>query len=297
VKPVAMRRIVVPVLAVLLWMIVFPTVSQVTPQLLTLATTTSTNDSGLLALLNPAFEAQFNARVRVIALGTGAALRTAQNGDADVVLVHARPAEDAFIEAGYGVNRRDVMFNDFIIVGPANDPANVRGLSSAKEAFSRIAATQSLFISRGDQSGTNQKELIVWEKAGVQPQGKWYLSVGKGMGDTLVQSNETGAYTLSDRGTFLAFRDRLNLQILVEGPIKGGDPILLNPYGVIAVNPARFPGRNYDLAMAYIGYLTSPGTQDAIENFRIGDEPLFFPDALSTEPNFRQYIPASAPDF
>lgn len=253
--------------------------SQPPAQILTLATTTSTADSGLLDLINPSFEAQFNARVKVLSLGTGAALRVAANGDADVVLVHARPAEDAFLRAGHGINRRDVMFNDFVIVGPAHDPAGIRGLSSVFEAFPRIAQSGSPFISRGDQSGTHQKELAIWDKATIKPSGTWYLIVGKGMGDTLIQSDELGAYTLSDRGTYLALKENLALQILVEGPLKGGDHFLLNPYSVMAVNPAKYPNRNYALAMAYIGFLTSPQTQQRIENFRIGNEPLFFPNA------------------
>jgi len=269
------------------------TVSQIQPQILTLATTTSTVDSGLLSELNPIFEEKFNAQVRVLSQGTGAALRTAENGDADVVLVHARTAEDTFIEAGFGINRRDVMFNDFVIVGPASDPAGVRDMVSAREAMSRIAETQSRFVSRGDQSGTHQKEQALWSQANIDPQGNWYLSIGRGMGDTLQQSNELSAYTISDRGTWLALKDRLGLELLVEGPVKGGDPILLNPYGVIAINPARHSNRNYELAMAYIGFLTSIEAQQIIDTFRINDEPLFFADALNEQPNFEQYVPQS----
>lgn len=269
------------------------TVSQIQPRILTLATTTSTVDSGLLHQLNPVFEEKFNAQVRVLSLGTGAALRTAENGDADVVLVHARPAEDAFIEAGFGINRRDVMFNDFVIVGPAGDPAGIRGLDSASDALVNISETKSRFVSRGDQSGTHQKEQVVWAQAGIEPQGLWYLSVGQGMGNTLLQASELGAYTLSDRGTWLALKDRLNLELLVEGPVKGGDLILLNPYGVIAVNPARHADRDYELAMAYIGFLTSIEAQQMIDDFRINGEPLFFADALNEQPNFEQYVPQS----
>jgi len=266
--------------------------SQTEPQELFLATTTSTVDSGLLDHLNPVFEASFNARVSVLALGTGAALRTGENGDVDLVLVHARSAEDVFMQAGFGINRRDVMFNDFVIVGPLDDPAGISGFQSAAEAFSLIAATESTFVSRGDNSGTNTKELFIWEQSGADPAGSWYLSVGRGMGDTLVQTNDLGGYTLGDRGTYLALRDRLtNLTILVEGPVKGGDDLLLNPYGVMAVNPARFPDRNYALAMAYIGFLTSPEAQQLIADFQVNGEPLFFPDALDEGPNFGQYVP------
>lgn len=275
-------------------------VSQPAPsgrQILELATTTSTVDSGLLGVLHPPFEQAFNAQLKVIALGTGAALRSGENGDVDAVLVHARPSEDDFIRAGFGINRRNVMFNDFIVVGPAADPAGIRGLGSAAEAFARIAQTESTFISRGDHSGTHQKELAIWRQADVQPQGRWYLSIGSGMGETLVQSSQQGAYTLSDRGTYLALRQNLALEVLVEGPVKGGDPFLFNPYGVIAVNPARYPNRNYALAMAYIGYLTSPQAQQLIASFTVEGEALFFPDALSQGPNFEQYAPVSARDF
>lgn len=267
------------------------------PQVLELATTTSTVDSGLLNVLHPPFEQQFGAQIKVIALGTGAALRAGENGDVDVVLVHARPSEDAFIQAGFGINRRDVMFNDFIIVGPGADPAGIRGLTSAAEAFQQIAQSESTFISRGDNSGTHQKELAIWEQAGVQPRDRWYLSIGAGMGEALVQSSQQGAYTLSDRGTYLALRENLALEVLMEGPVKGGDALLFNPYGVIAVNPAHYPNRNYALAMAYIGYLTSPQAQHLIEAFTVQGESLFFPDALSQGPNFEQYVPSGTQDF
>lgn len=277
------------------WLSLETTRSQSEPDFLTLATTTSTVDSGLLDLLNPLFEARFNARIKVLALGTGAALRVGENIDTDVVLVHARSAEDEFLRNGFGINRRDVMFNDFVIVGPDQDPAGIRGLSDAAVAFSRIAQAKATFISRGDQSGTHKKELSLWQAAGLTPTGNWYLSVGRGMGDTLLQSNDLKAYTLSDRGTFLALKNKLNLVLLVEGPVKGGDERLLNPYGVIAVNPARFPSRNYALAMAYIGFLTSPEAQNLIREFRINGEQLFFPNALSETPNFDQYQPLQVP--
>ncbi|MFQ6090279.1 MAG: substrate-binding domain-containing protein, partial [Candidatus Bipolaricaulia bacterium] len=197
-------------------------------EVLVLATTTSTYDSGLLERLNPVFEARFNVRVKVIAVGTGAALRHGRDGDADVIIVHARAAEDEFLKGGWGINRRDLMFNDFVIIGPKDDPAGIRDSASAVEAFRRIAGSESLFISRGDNSGTNMKEQEIWELAGISPGGEWYLAVGTGMGDTIVQADQMGAYTLSDRGTFIALRDRISLIILVEGPVKGGDPLLIN---------------------------------------------------------------------
>ncbi|MCF7890076.1 substrate-binding domain-containing protein [Candidatus Bipolaricaulota bacterium] len=258
---------------------------------LVLATTTSTYDSGLLGKLNPVFEERFNVKVKTIAVGTGAAIRHAENGDADVIMVHARPAEDEFMREGWGVNRRDLMYNDFIIVGPENDPAGVSDLGKATDAFRKIADSESRFVSRGDDSGTNKKELSVWDAAGVELGGKWYLEIGKGMGDALVQADRMGAYTMSDRGTYLSMKDNLDLEILVQGPVKGGDPVLMNPYGVIAVNPAKYPSVNYSTAMAYIGFVTSPEGQKIIGNYEVEGEQLFFPNALSEEPNFSQYVP------
>ncbi|KAB1187345.1 MULTISPECIES: substrate-binding domain-containing protein [Haloferax] len=260
-------------------------------QELTLATTTSTYDTGLLDALNPVFEEKFNARIKTIPQGTGAAIETARNGDADVILVHARGAEDEFLEEGYGVNRRDVMFNDFVIVGPADDPAGIEGASSAADAFATIAESEATFVSRGDDSGTNKKELLIWDAAGVSPSGKWYREIGKGMGDTLVQADQSEAYTLSDRGTYLATKDNVDLQIQVQGPLEGGPAILKNPYGVIPVNPAKYPDVNYSLAMAYAGFLTSPEGQEIISNYTVDGSQLFFPNALSESPQFGQYVP------
>jgi tungstate transport system substrate-binding protein len=258
---------------------------------LVLATTTSTYDSGLLDELNRAFEERMGVRVKVLAVGTGAALRYGREGMADVVLVHARRAEDRFLEEGWGINRRDVMANDFVIIGPWEDPAGIAGSMSAEEAFTKIAEAHALFLSRGDGSGTELKEREIWERAGIAPGGEWYLTVGKGMGDTIIQADRMGAYTLSDRGTFIALRDKIGLTVLVEGPLKGGDPLLVNPYGIIAVNPARHPRVNYELAMAYIGFLTSPRGQEIIADFKKDGEQLFYPAALSEEPNFAQYLP------
>jgi len=258
---------------------------------LVLATTTSTYDTGLLDRLNRAFEELFGARVKVIAVGTGAALELAKRGVVDLVLVHARPLEDRYLREGWVINRRDVMFNDFVVVGPPEDPAGIRGLTDAAEAFRRIAAAGARFLSRGDNSGTNFKEMEIWRAAGIEPGGRWYLLSGKGMGDTLVQADLMGAYTLTDRGTFLSMRGKLRLEILVEGPVQGGDPMLMNPYGIMAVNPARFPDRNYVLAMAYIGFITSPEGQRIIAEFAVGGEPLFYPTALKEEPDFSEYVP------
>ncbi|MFC6823977.1 substrate-binding domain-containing protein [Halopelagius fulvigenes] len=258
---------------------------------LTLATTTSTYDTGLLGELNAAFEERFGATVKTIPQGTGAAIETARNGDADVILVHARGAEDTFLRDGFGVNRRDVMFNDFVIVGPRDDPAGINGTSSATEAFATIAETQSTFVSRGDDSGTNKKELTIWAESGVEPSGTWYREIGKGMGDTLVQASQSGAYTLADRGTYLSMKKEVNLAIHVQGPLKDGPTILKNPYGVIPVNPATYGDVNYQLAMAYVGFLTGPQGQNLIDGYTANGSQLFFPNALSKEPNFAQYVP------
>jgi len=258
---------------------------------LLLATTTSVYDTGLIDRLNAAFGDKFEVRVKVIAVGTGAALRLAREGNVDLVLVHAREAEDEFLWGGWGINRREVMYNDFILVGPPDDPAGVAGLTSVVEAFRCIAETGARFLSRGDDSGTNKRELSLWEAAGVPPSGPWYMESGKGQGDNLVQASLMGAYTLTDRGAFLSMRDRLQLRVVVEGPLKGGDPLLMNPYGVIAVNPAVYPDRNYVMAMAYIGFLTSPEGQRLIDEFRVDGERLFVPMALSREPRFEQYVP------
>ncbi|RXK49246.1 substrate-binding domain-containing protein [Halorientalis pallida] len=257
---------------------------------LTLTTTTSTYDTGLLGELNGPFEEMYGVSVDSVAQGTGAALETARNGDSDVVMVHARSLEDEFMRNGHGVNRRDIMFNDFVIVGPEGDPAGIQGMASATEAFTTIANSESMFVSRGDNSGTHTKELLIWEQAGVEPGGDWYQETGTGMGEALNIANEQGAYTLSDRGTYLSQRSEIDLVILVQGPIEGGPETLANPYGIMAVNPAVHDV-NYDLSMAYIGYITSPQAQDLIDGYRANGEQLFFPRALSEDPDFQQYVP------
>lgn len=258
-----------------------------------LTTTTSTYDTGLLGELNEAFSARFGVTVDAVAQGTGAALRTARDGDADVVMVHARELEDEFLRDGYGVNRRDLMFNDFVILGPANDPASVTDAPSVEAAFAAIATTESTFVSRGDGSGTHQKERDLWAAAGIDPNGEWYRSVGAGMGEVLNHvSLADGAYTLADRGTFIAQRSTLeDVTVLVEGPIEGGPEILANPYGILAVNPAIHSHVAYDLAMAYIGFLTSAEGQDIIDSFTIDGDQVFFPRAVAADPNFAQYVP------
>ena len=250
-------------------------------QKLILATTTSTYDSGLLDHLLPDFEALYDAKVEVIAVGTGQAIKTAEQGDADVILVHARAKEDKFVADGYGVNRQDVMYNDFVIIGPEDDPSGIQGMADAAAALAKIAEVQATFASRGDESGTHSKEKAIWAKAVIVPGGDWYLSLGQGMGATLTFANERGAYTLTDRGTYLARRKGLALPILVEG-----DPILFNPYGVIAVNPEKHPHVKYELAMKFIEWLTSVDTQEKIGQFRHSSGELLF------HPNSEQWLAA-----
>ncbi len=242
---------------------------------LRLATTTSTDNSGLLAVLHPAFEAMSGLKVDVIAVGTGKALKLGENGDVDLVLVHARAAEDRFVADGFGVNRRDVMHNDFVILGPAADPAAVKGLS-AGEALKRIEAGRVGFVSRGDDSGTHKKELALWSRAGVEPGGGWYKEAGQGMGAVITMADNLQVYTLADRGTYLAMADKISLEVLVEG-----DPLLFNPYGVIAVNPERHPHVNYSGATQYIEWITSEEGQALIGGYRIRGRLLFYPDALN----------------
>ncbi|MEI2609091.1 MAG: substrate-binding domain-containing protein [Candidatus Promineifilaceae bacterium] len=255
------------------------------PEVLRLATTTSTADSGLLEAILPAFEEEYNARVDVVAVGTGQAITLGEAGDADIILVHARAREDAFVADGHGLYRADVMYNDFVLVGPMADPAGVSGMASVTEAMAAIAAASAPFASRGDDSGTHTKELSLWEKAGITPTADngWYNSLGQGMGDTLTFANESGAYTLTDRATFLALQANLtNLAIMVGGDsiADNGDANLLNPYGVIPVNPDK-EGINNDLAEDFVTWITSEETQTAIGEFGVEQygQSLFYPDA------------------
>ncbi len=243
-----------------------------------LATTTSTDNSGLLNELLPKFTADTGYQVHVIAVGTGKALRMGQDGDVDIVLVHARPAEDKFVAEGYGDKRYDVMYNDFVIVGPAGDPAGIAGAKNAAEALGRIAKSQSVFVSRGDDSGTHKKERRLWKSVDIQPKGSWYREAGQGMGKVLQIAAEMDGYTLTDRGTWLAYQDKLPLRIAFQG-----DPVMFNPYGIIAVNPKRHPDTNYTGAQALIGWIISPTGQKLIGDFKIGQNTLFTPDASAEE--------------
>jgi len=244
---------------------------------ITLASTTSTENSGLFAHLLPQFTQSTGIAVRVVAVGTGQALRIARNGDADVLLVHHRPSEEAFVAEGYGVRRHDVMYNDFVLVGPRADPARLRGLDDAAAALARIAAARAPFASRGDDSGTHKKELDLWAAAGLDPSaasGSWYRETGSGMGATLNAATGMGAYALSDRATWLAFRNKGDVEVLVEG-----DPRLFNPYGVILVNPARHPHVHAREGQAFIDWLVSDPGQAAIAAYRLDGRQLFFPNA------------------
>ena len=242
---------------------------------LRLATTTSTENSGLLASLLPIFSQQTGIAVEVIAVGTGKALQIARHGDADVVIVHARQAEDIFVAEGFGVNRRDIMENDFVLVGPANDPAAINGSHSTATALTKIAQSGISFISRGDHSGTHKKERSLWQQASIKPLGDWYKAIGQGMGKALLMANELNAYTLTDRGTWLAYEDKLALKILHQGGI-----LLKNPYGIIAVNPALHKDIQYLNAMQFIAWITSPVGQLQIEMFKRNGQQLFYPTAI-----------------
>jgi len=238
-----------------------------------LATTTSTYDSGLLDYLNPIFTEITGLEVQVVSQGTGAALETGSRGDADVLLVHDRKSELALVEEGAFVDRYDVMYNDFIIVGPADDPAGVSAVTSVVEALTLIADAGAPFISRGDDSGTHRMELRLWESAEIDPAGQsWYSSIGQGMGDTLVMASEQLGYAMTDRATYVANKDNLDLVIVLEG-----DPILFNQYGVMAVNPELHPHVKYEYAMMYINFLMSDEGQELINSFQINGETLFFP--------------------
>ncbi|HQY90075.1 substrate-binding domain-containing protein [Caldilinea sp.] len=247
------------------------------PAKLILATTTSTQDSGLLDVILPDFEQQANADVDVVAVGTGQALQLGTDCNADVVLVHARAREDEFMANSDGSRREDVMFNDFVILGPASDPAGIQGMTDAGAAMSMIAEAQAPFISRGDDSGTHTKEKSVWKAAGIDPVGDWYISAGQGMGAVLTMANEQQAYTLSDRATYLARTlEGTELEILVEG-----DPVLFNPYGVIVVNPEKCTNVNTDLATQFVDWIVSVPTQELIATFGQEEfgQSLFTPDS------------------
>jgi tungstate transport system substrate-binding protein len=253
--------------------------AQAVERFITLSSTTSTQDSGLFGHVLPTFTAATGITVHVVAVGTGQALAIGARGDADALLVHDRAGEDKFVADGFGVDRRDVMYNDFVIVGPNSDPAHIRGLKNAREALQAIAQATAPFASRGDDSGTNRMELRLWKSAGIQlePRSGWYRDLGQGMGATLNIAAAMNAYTLTDRASWANFKNRQGLAVLTEG-----DPALFNPYGSILVNPAKSPRVKYQDAKIWQEWLTSKAGVDAITSYRINGEQLFFPPRNAT---------------
>jgi len=257
--------------------VLLPVAAGAQDRAITVASTTSTEQSGLFGHILPIFTRETGIAVHVVALGTGQALDLGRRGDADVVFVHDRAAEERFVAEGYGVRRRAVMYNDFIIVGPASDPAGLAGMLDAAAALRKIAAARAPFISRGDRSGTHAAELRLWREAGLDPtkgRGQWYREIGQGMGPALNAAAAQDAYVLADRGTWLAFRNRQALRVLVQG-----DERLFNQYGVMLVNPARHPHVKAEAGQRFIDWLVSPAGQRSIAEYRIGGEQLFFPNA------------------
>ncbi|KQZ31145.1 sulfate transporter [Mesorhizobium sp. Root552] len=241
------------------------------------ASTTSTQDSGLFDYLLPLFKTKTGIDVKVIAQGTGQALDTARRGDADVVFVHAKAQEEKFLSEGFGVKRYDVMYNDFVLIGPKSDPAGVKGTKDITAAFEAIRAKQAPFVSRGDKSGTHSAELKLWKEAGIDidaAKGEWYRDIGQGMGAALNTAGAMNAYVLSDRGTWLSFKNRGDLEVVVEG-----DKRLFNQYGVMLVNPEKFSTVKADLGQSFIDYLVSEDGQKAISEYKIDGQQLFFPNA------------------
>ena len=246
---------------------------------LKLASTTSAENSGLLDYLLPDFEKRYGLKVQVIAVGTGQAIKLGENGDVDLILIHDRTAEDNFVKEGFGVCRNEVMYNDFVIVGPAEDPAEIRGVRDAVTAFKKILSHRLYFISRGDNSGTHKKEMSLWKEAGLRPEGRWYLETGQGMGATLKIADEKRAYLFSDRATYLSYKDKINLTVLFEG-----DKRLLNPYSLIAVNPRRHPKVRYKESRLFIEWIISDNVQRMIENYKKDGQALF-----------HSYVPSQCP--
>ena len=256
------------------WNIAVQAAENSNTKIIRLATTTSTENSGLLHFLLPRFTRDTGYNVHVIAVGTGKALRMGQDGDVDVVLVHAPAAEEKFIAAGYGKKRYPVMYNDFVIIGPDNDPASIKSSRNASDALNRIANKAAIFVSRGDDSGTHKKERSLWKKAKTKPAGSWYREAGQGMGKVIQIADELGGYTLADRGTWIAYRDKTKLRVLYEG-----DAVLHNPYGIIEVSPERYPDLNHTGAQALIRWITSETGQKHIADFKIAGFQLFTPSA------------------
>jgi len=254
--------------------IIVVSAAQADERFITLSSTTSTQDSGLFGFILPIFKAATGLSVHVVAVGTGQALAIGERGDADALLVHDRVGEDKFVAEGFGIDRRDAMYNDFVIVGPKSDPAHIRGLKDARKALEQIAAAAAPFASRGDDSGTNRMELRLWKSAGIQPEPRngWYRDLGQGMGATLNIAAAMDAYTLTDRATWANFKNRQNLEIVTEG-----DAMLFNPYGSILVNPAKWPKVKFADAKIWHEWLTTKPGLDAITSYKINGEEVFFP--------------------
>lgn len=247
---------------------------QAEDRFIVVASTTSTENSGLFGHILPLFRAATGIEVRVVAVGTGQAFAIARNGDADGLLVHDTVGEEKMVSDGFALERRNVMYNDYVIVGPADDPAGIRDATAAADALSRIARRQSAFASRGDDSGTHRAERRIWEQAGISPRGSWYRELGSGMGATLNTAAAMHAYVLADRGTWISFSNRQDLEVLFEG-----DPALFNQYGSVLIDPARHPHLKHDLAAQWHAWLLSAEGQSAIASFQLNGEPLFFPNA------------------
>lgn len=264
--------IFLPLLLVIFMMIAVGCVQNASPQFIFLATTTSTYDSGLLENMLPVFEKKYGIEVRVIPKGTGQALELGKSGDVDVLLVHDRNFELKLVEEGYFINRYDVMYNDFILVGPASDPAGIKEFETAIDALKAIARKNQIFVSRGDDSGTHRMELSLWKAAGLSDFGNGYTSVGQGMGDTLLMADELEGYTLTDRGTYAALKEGLEMEVLLEG-----DPTLFNQYGIMAVNPDKHSHIKYESALKLIEFFMSEEGQQMIADYKLQGEVLFFP--------------------
>ncbi|MEX1200802.1 MAG: substrate-binding domain-containing protein [Methylophaga sp.] len=243
-------------------------------EILKMSTTTSTDNSGLLKYLHDHYKSETGVQVAVIAVGTGKSLKLGANGDVDIALVHAPAAELKYVEQGYFVDRRAVMFNDFVIVGPENDPAGIKSAKTATEALAKIAESGADFVSRGDDSGTHKKELQLWQQAGIKPTGSWYIAAGQGMGAVLKLADEKLGYALTDRGTQIAFAEKMDLVVLNEG-----DPALGNPYHIMTVNPQKHSHVRTDLAKQYTDFITSEAGQQLIADFMVNGQQLFYPNA------------------
>jgi tungstate transport system substrate-binding protein len=242
---------------------------------LKMATTTSTDNSGLLAVLNPPFEKKYGVKLDIISVGTGKAIRLGKNGDVDLILVHAPGAEKKFVNEGFGIERKPVMHNDFVIVGSTDDPANLKSAENINQAMTRLVEEKHIFVSRGDDSGTHKKEKSLWKMVGDQPSGSWYLSVGQGMGIVLRIADDKEAYTLTDRGTYLAYKDKMKLEVVYEK-----DKSLYNPYHIIIVNPDKHQHTKIDLARKYSDFIRSEEGQNLIRNFKVNGQVLFHPDVI-----------------